>query len=117
MRRHKYLIGGSMAVVAALTFSGLASSLPTGLTLQTTYSPSKEDKKKFAGATLHLHQEFEYDAFGASRSPRQMVFTFPKDVKLVPGNVPVCPLSQIRGKLEPAARAACQKSILAEGSL
>jgi hypothetical protein len=112
-----YLIGGVIAVVGALLFSGVAASLPVGQTLQTTYSPSKEDKKKFGGVTLHLRQEFAYDAFVTSRSPRQMVFAFPTDVKLVLGNVPVCPLSQLKGKLEPAARAASPKSILAQGSL
>lgn len=117
MRRHKYLIGVSVGVIGVLTLSSVATSAPVGLTLQDTYSPSKQDRKRFGGAALHQRQQFAYDTFVTSRSPERMVFTLPKDVKFVPGNVPVCPLSRLTGKQEPEARAACPMSIVAQGTL
>ena len=117
MRRYKYLIGALIGVIGALNFSSLASSDPTGLTLQTTYPQSKQDKKKYGGVSLQQHQGFAYDAFVRSRGPRQMVFTLPRDAKFVPGNLPVCPLSQVEHKLDSEARARCSKSIIGQGSI
>src|SRR5262245_29950400 len=117
MRGQRYLIGALLGVIGALIFSGVAESVPTGLTLRTSYSPGKEDKKSFGGVTLQQHQEFAYDAFVTSRGPREMVFTLPRDAKFVPGNMPVCPLSQIHYNLDAEARAACPNSIIGQGSL
>jgi hypothetical protein len=117
MRGRKYLIGALVGVIGALTFSGVAAAGPIRQTLQTVYLPSKQDKKKFGGVSLHQHQEFAYDAFVTSVGPKRMDITLPRDAKFVPGNTPVCPLTQVAYKLEAAARAACPKSIVAQGSI
>ncbi len=98
MGRQRYLIGALMGVIGALTFVSVASSDPTGQTLQTTFSPKKQDKKKFGGVSWRTRHQHVYDSFVTSRGPRQMVYTLPRDVKFVPGNIPVCQLSQVEHK-------------------
>jgi hypothetical protein len=117
MRRHKYLLGALMGVIGALAFSSVAWSDPIGETLQTTFAPKKQDKKTFGGVSMHLHHQHLYDSFVTSHGPRQMAYTLPRDVKFVPGSLPVCQLSQVEHKLDSEARAACPKSIIGQGSL
>src|SRR5262245_32471882 len=77
----------------------------------------KQNKKKLGGVSMHLHHQHLYDSFVTSHGPRQMAYTLPSDLKFVPGNLPVCHLSQIEHKLDSAARAACPKSIIGQGAL
>jgi hypothetical protein len=116
MRNRKYLIGALVGVIGALTITSIASAAPTGQTLQTTLAPTKLDKKKFSGVSLHNIISTTVDNFATSQSPRQTVFTIPPDVRIpTTGNVPVCQLSQIQGKFDAQARAACPQSITGQG--
>jgi hypothetical protein len=117
MRNRKYLIGALVGVIGALAFSGVASAAPTSEVLQTTLSPKKQDNKRFGGVSLHNIITHNYDNFATSQSPRSTVFSIPRDVKFVPGNIPVCQLSQIQNKPTAAARAACPRSITGQGSV
>ena len=117
MRRHTYLIGALLGVIGGLTLSSVAFSDPIGQTLQTTFSPKKQGGKTFGGVSMHLQHRLMYDSFAASHGPRQIAYTLPKDLKFVPGNVPVCQLSQIEHKLDSEARAACPHSIIGQGLL
>jgi hypothetical protein len=117
MRNRKYLIGALVGVIVALTFSGVASAVPTSQFLQTTLSPKKQDAKVFGGVSLHNIISTEFDNFATSQSPRQTAFTIDPNVKFVPGNIPVCPLSQVQNKPDAAARAACPRSITGQGSV
>jgi hypothetical protein len=118
MRNRKYLIGALVGVIGALTITSVASAAPTGQTLQTTLAPSKLDAKKFSGVSLHNIISTTVDNFATSQSPRQTVFTIPPDVKIPQtGNVPVCQLSQIQGKFDAQARAACPQSITGQGTV
>jgi hypothetical protein len=117
MRNRKYLIGALAGVIGALTFSGVASAVPTSQFLQTTLSPKKQDAKVFGGVSLHNIISTEFDNFATSQSPRQTAFTIDPNVKFVPGNIPVCPLSQVQNKPDAAARAACPRSITGQGSV
>jgi hypothetical protein len=116
MRNRKYLIGALVGVIGALTITSVASAVPTGQTLQTTLAPTKLDKKKFSGVSLHNIIDTTLDNPATTQSPRQTVFTIPPDVKIPnAGNVPVCQLSQIQGKFDAQARAACPQSITGQG--
>jgi hypothetical protein len=117
MRNRKYLIGALVGVIGALTFSSVASAAPTSQTLQTTLSPKKQSVKAFGGVSLHNIISTNFDNFATSQSPRQTVFTIDPNVKFVPGNIPVCPLSQVQNKPDAAARAACPRSITGQGSV
>jgi hypothetical protein len=118
MRNRKYLIGALVGVIGVLAFSGIASATPTGQTLQTTLAPTKLDKKKFTGVSLHNIISTTFDNFSTSQSPRQTVFTIPPDVKIPNnGNVPACQLSQIQGKFTAQAQAACPQSIVGGGTV
>jgi hypothetical protein len=117
MRNRKYLIGALVGVIGALTFSSVASAVPTSQFLQTTLSPNKQDANVYGGVSLHNIISTEFDNFAASQSPRQTVFTIDPNVKFVPGNIPVCPLSQVQNKPDAAARAACPQSITGQGSV
>jgi hypothetical protein len=117
MRNRKYLIGALVGVIGALTFSSVASAVPTGQTLQTTLAPAKQDKKKFGGASLHNIISTTFDNFATSHSPRTTTFTIPPDVKFVNGNIPPCALSSIQNKPTALAQAACPQSITGGGSV
>src|SRR5262249_24023997 len=67
--------------------------------------------------SMHLLHRHLYDSFVTSHPPRQTAYTLPKDVKFAPGNIPICHLSQIEHKFDSAARAACPKRIIGQGSL
>jgi hypothetical protein len=117
MRNRSYLIGALVGVIGALAFSGIASATPTGQTLQTTLSPTKQDKKIFGGVSLHNIIATTFDNFATSQSPRQTVFTIDPNVKFVNGNIPACQLSQIQGKFTAQAQAACPQSITGGGTV
>jgi hypothetical protein len=117
MRNRKYLIGALVGVIGVLAFSGTASAVPTGQTLQTTLSPAKQDKKQFGGVSLHNIISTTFDNFATSQSPRTTTFTIPPDVKFVNGNVPACALSSIQNKPTATAQAACPQSITGGGSV
>ena len=116
MGRQKYLVGALMGVIGALTFVSVASADPTGQTLQAILSPKKQEEKKFGGVSWHTRHQHVYDSFVTSRGPREMVYTFPRDVKLVAGNIPICPLTRVEHKLDSEARAGCPQSIIGQGS-
>jgi hypothetical protein len=117
MRKRKYLIGALVGVIGALTFSSVASAVPTSQTLQTTLAPAKQRVKAFGGVSLHNIISTNFDSFATSQSPRQTVFTIDPNVKFVPGNVPVCQVSQVSNRPDAAARAACPRSITGQGSV
>jgi hypothetical protein len=117
MRRRKYLIGAVVGVIGALAFSGVAKAAVLGQTLQTTLSPTKQDKKIFGGVSLHNIIGTTIDNPATTQSPRQTVFTIDPNVKFVNGNIPACPLSSIQGKFTAQAQAACPQSITGGGSV
>jgi hypothetical protein len=117
MRNRKYLIGALVGVIGALAFSGVASAAPTSQTLQTTLSPKKQSVKTFGGVSLHNIISTNFDNFATSQSPQTTTFTIDPNVKFVAGNIPVCALSQVSGKPDAQARAACPQSITGQGSV
>jgi hypothetical protein len=117
MRKRTLLIGTVAGLLAALSISSVASAAPTSQSLQTTISPAKQSNKTFGGAALHAVIGTTFDNFVTSQSPRQTVFTIDPNIKFTNGNVPVCQLSQIQGKFDAQARAACPRSIVGGGSV
>jgi hypothetical protein len=117
MRNRKYLIGALVGVIGALTFSSVASAAPTSHFLQAKAAPAKQDNKRFGGASLNLLFGSTYDSFATSQSPRQLVISLDRNMKLVNGNVPACQQSQIANKPTAAARAACPRSIVGQGAV
>src|SRR5262245_20556597 len=117
MRNRKYLIGALVGVIGALAFSGAANAAPLSQSLQTTLSPTKQDKKIFGGVSLHNIISTTIDNPATTQSPRQTVFTIDPNVKFVNGNIPTCPLSSIQGKFTAQAQAACPQSITGGGSV
>jgi hypothetical protein len=117
MRNRKYLIGALVGVIGALTFSSVASAAPIGHSLRATVAPTKQDNKVFGGSSLGLNIASTYDAFATSQSPRQLVISLDRNMKLVNGNVPVCAQSDIANKPSAQARAACPRSIVGVGAV
>jgi hypothetical protein len=117
MRNPKYLIAALVGVIATLAFSGVASAAPTGQTLQTTLAPAKQNKTVFGGVSLHNVLSTTIDNPATTQSPRQTVFTIPKDIRFNTGNVPPCPLSAVQGKFTAQAQASCPQSITGGGSV
>jgi hypothetical protein len=117
MRKRRFLIGVVTGVLGALSFSTLASAVPTSQTLQATVSPAKQSKKTFGGASLHAVIATNFDNFTTSQSPRQTTFTIDPNIKFTNGNVPICQLSQIQGKFTAQAQASCPQSIVGSGAV
>ena len=117
MSNRKLLIGALSGLIGVFAFSGIASAAPTSQTLQTTLRPAKQDRKIFGGVSLHNIIRTNFDNFTTSQSPRQTVFTIDPNVRFVNGNIPACQLSQIQGKFDAAARAACPQSITGQGTV
>jgi hypothetical protein len=117
MRNRKYLIGALVGVIGVFAFSGTASAVPTGQTLQTTLAPAKQDKKVFGGVSLHNIIGTTFDNFATSQSPKTTTFSIDPNVKFVNGNIPPCALSSIQGKFTAQAQAACPQSITGSGTV
>jgi hypothetical protein len=117
MRKRTLLIGAVAGVLGALSLSSIASAAPTSQTLRATVSPAKQSTKTFGAASLHAIIGTTFDNFTTSQSPRQTVFTVDRNIKFTSGNVPVCQLSQIQGKFDAQARAACPQSIVGGGTV
>jgi hypothetical protein len=117
MRNRRYLIGALVGVVGALAISGVANAAPTGQTLAEQLTPAKQSAKTFGGVSLFTDLRTTLDNPATTQSPRQTVFTIPKDVKFTAGNIPACPLTAIQGKFDAQARAACPQSITGQGNV
>lgn len=118
MRNRKYLIGALVGVIGALVVSAPAfAGSAQSQSLVTTLSPKKQNKKTFGGVSLHNIISTTYDTFVGSPSPRETDFTIDPNVKFVPGNIPICQLSQIQNKPTALAQAACPQSITGGGSV
>ena len=117
MRRKRFLFGGLLGVIGALTFTSLAAAVPVSQSLFVQVLPAKGDKKVFKGVSQHTIISTTYDNFATSQSPKQTVFTIPSAIKFVNGNTPACPLSAIEGKFTAQAQAACPQSITGGGKV
>jgi hypothetical protein len=118
MRKRKYLIGAFVGVLGALTFSSVAQAgSPTAMSEQATILPAKQSVKTFGGASLHNVITWTYSNFLGTHQPRTTTFLIDPNVKLVPGNIPVCQQSQIQNKPDAQARAACPQSIFGQGTV
>lgn len=116
-RRHSYLLGVLLGTLGALMLSSVAGAVPLSQSLVATVSPSTQNNKTFGGVSLFTDLGTAIDNPATTSSPRETVFTIPKDVKFVNGNVPACPLSAIQGKFTAQAQAACPQSITGQGSV
>jgi hypothetical protein len=118
MRKRRYLIGAMLGVLGALVLSGTAvAGSPIAHKLTTTISPKKQDKKKFGAVSLRNITDTTYDNFTQSPSSREALFTFSKDVKFVPGNLPACPQATLNAATTSAAvQSACGASVVGQGS-
>jgi hypothetical protein len=117
MRNRKFLIGAVVGLVAALAFSSIASARPLSHTVRAKTTPAKQDNKRFGGVSANLTFATTYDSFATSQSPRQLVITLDRNMKLALGGVPACQQSQIANKPTTAARASCPRSIVGQGSV
>ena len=116
-RSRGILIAALLCMTGLLVGAGSASAVPTGQTLTEEILPPKQSTTTYGGVSLHTVISTTFDNFTTSHSPRQTVFTIPKDVKFVNGNVPACPLSAVQGKFTAQAQASCPQSILGGGSV
>jgi hypothetical protein len=116
MRKRKYLIGASLGVLGAMLFASTAfAGTPTGQTLTTTISPSKNVKN--TPASLHNIIATSYSDFSASPSPRETKFTLGKGIVLGNGNAPACASSVLQAATNTAAiLAQCPRSVVGSGT-
>jgi hypothetical protein len=107
-----------LGVLGALVLSGTAvAGSPIAHKLTTTISPKKQDKKKFGAVSLRNITDTTYDNFVASPSSREAFFTFSKDIKFTPGNLPACPQGTLIAATTSAAiQSACGASVVGQGS-
>ena len=117
MRKRGYALSVLLGMLGALTLSSVAGAVPLSQSLTATISPAKQNNKTFGGVSLFTDLGTAIDNPATTTSPRETVFTIPKDVKFVNGNVPACPLSAIQGKFTAPAQAACPQSITGQGSV
>ena len=117
MKARKLLVALLSATVLLVVSGSATAAGPTGQTLVTIGTPNKGYKKQFTGISLHTIISTTYDSFTGAHSPKQTVFTIPKDLKYVNGNIPACPLSSISGKFTAQAQASCPQSITGGGTV
>jgi hypothetical protein len=116
--RKLFLVGAVLGVIGSFAVASAASAVPISQSLFVHVSPSKGDKKVFAGVSQHTIISTTYDSFTAPHTgPQQTMFTIPSAIKFVNGNIPACPLSAIEGKFTAQAQAACPRSIVGGGSV
>jgi hypothetical protein len=95
MRKRKYLIGASLGVLGALVVSGTAlAGVPTGQTLSTTGSPSKNINN--TPGTIHNIISTTYSDFNSSPAAKETIFRLPKGWTLGNGNAPACPATTLQ---------------------
>jgi hypothetical protein len=131
MRMRRYVMGMIAGLVGAVALSSIASAEVTSLSIGAHWTPAKQDKKRYGPAKVFIEtNEAHAGAFlgqpgcmtgnelscFATPPSVQSLITFPKDVAIDPGNLPACSLASLTGKSTAAARAACPRSIVGEGS-
>jgi hypothetical protein len=127
MQVRKYLIGMIAGLAAAVGFTSISSAAVTGLSIESSVTPSKADKKIRRGASTFFASNDTHEgelpcSNALSVSCRayppsiQSVITFPNSLKFNPGNLPDCNLSQLIGKTTAGALSACPQSHVGEGS-
>jgi hypothetical protein len=117
MRKRKFLIGATLGVVGALLVSGTAmAGSPISHKITTTFSPKKQDKKKYGGISIHEITDTTYDNYNGSPSSRSAAFTFTRDLKVTPGNLPACSAGTLNAATSAAAiQSACGPSVVGNG--
>jgi hypothetical protein len=127
----KYVTGTIAGLVGALALSNIASAEVTSLSIGSRWTPAKQDKRAHGPAKVFIESNeahagtflgqpgcttgSELTCF-ANPPSLQSLITFPKDVAIDPGNLPACSLGSLTGKSTAAARAACPRSIVGDGS-
>jgi hypothetical protein len=131
MARRKYLIGMIAGLVGAMAFTSIASAAVTGLSIESSVTPAKADKKIRRGVSTFFASNDTHagdllgqgGCVGSGNNPAcfayppsvQSVVTFPKSLKFFPANLPDCNLAAIAGQSTAGARAACPRSIVGTG--
>lgn len=127
----KCVIGTIAGLVSAVALSNVSSAEVTSLEIGSRWTPAKQDKRKHGPAKVFVETNeahagaflgqagcttgAELTCFGYPPSVQSLI-TFPKDVAIDPGNLPACSLGSLAGKSTAAARAACPRSIVGEGT-
>ena len=125
------MIGMIAGLLGAVTLVSVASAEVTSISIGSRWTPAKQDKQRRGPAKVFIEtNEAHAGAFlgqpgctagtelGCFATPPsvQSLITFPKDVAIDPGNLPECSLGSLTGKSTAAARAACPRSIVGEGT-
>ncbi|HEX6586496.1 MAG TPA: hypothetical protein VF052_07060 [Solirubrobacterales bacterium] len=127
MQARKYLIGMIAGLAAAVGFTSVASAAVTGLSIESTYAPTKGDKKIRNGVSVFFASNDTHEgelpcsnalsvSCRAYPPSTQSLITFTKNLRFNPGNLPDCNLSQLIGKTSAGALAACPRSHVGEGA-
>jgi hypothetical protein len=132
MQVRKYLIGMIAGLAAAVALPSVASAAVTSLSIESSTTPSKADKKIRRGASTFFASNDTHagvllgepgcpglpltSACRAYPPSVAAAITFPTSLKFFPGNLPDCNLSELIGKSTAGARAACPRSIVGGGS-
>ena len=117
MAMRKYLIGLIAGLAGAIALSSVASAAVTGVSIESSVTPSKGDKKIRSGVSTFFASNDTHSGvlpcpLGTADSPTclafppsvQSVITFPTSLKFDPGNLPDCQLSRIVGQSSAGAR-------------
>ena len=130
MAMRKCLIGLIAGLAGAMALSSVASAAITGVSIESSVTPSKGDKKIRSGVSTFFASNDTHSGVlpcpaGNGNERRRVlpsrprcrsVITFPTSLKFDPGNLPDCSLSSIVGQSSAGARAACPGSIVGSGS-
>jgi hypothetical protein len=116
MRKRKFLIGASLGVLGAMLFASNAfAGAPTGQTLTTTSSPSKNIKN--TPGTIHNIIATTYSDFNASPAAKETKFTLGKGMTLGNGNAPACPQPTLQAATSTTAvQSQCGSSVVGTGT-
>jgi hypothetical protein len=127
----KYLIGMIVGLIGAVALSSVAWADVTGVSIESSVTPAKGDKKVrngisdfFSSNDMHsgallgqpgcLIGNEGPSCFSYPPSVRSLI-TFPTSLKFDPGNLPDCNLSSLVGQSTAGAKAACPGSIVGSG--
>jgi hypothetical protein len=115
-RARPFLTCALLAVSCTLVMAGTASAAVLGQTYTVRATPAKQQKKVF-GPVGPFFTAVD-TAYSPPFSPLgdTTVLTYPRDYKFVPGNVPECPVEQIRTVPEAQADALCANSKVGTGN-
>ena len=117
MRKRKYLIGATLALVASVAVAAVAQATIDNQTLIVSVTAKKQDKKVKGPADINITVDNAFTPPQSAAQTDQLTnVDIDKDFAITPGKLPTCNATSLAGTTTDQANAACGAAKIGSGA-